>query len=40
MIEGILNAKNPLARALVGNTVTGNAFGLDGTDTQRPRPRL
>jgi hypothetical protein len=33
MIEGILNAKNPLARALVGNTITGNAFGLNGTDT-------
>jgi hypothetical protein len=33
MIEGILNAKNPVARALVGNTVTGNAFGLNGTDT-------
>jgi hypothetical protein len=32
MIEGILNAKNPQARALVGNTITGNAFGLDGTD--------
>jgi hypothetical protein len=33
MIEGILNAKNPQARALVGNTITGNAFGLNGTDT-------
>jgi Right handed beta helix region len=32
MIEGILNAKNPQARTLVGNTITGNAFGLDGTD--------
>jgi hypothetical protein len=32
MIEGILNAKNPAARALQGNTITGNAFGLNGTD--------
>jgi hypothetical protein len=33
MIEGILNTKNPQARALVGNTITNNAFGLGGTDT-------
>jgi hypothetical protein len=33
MIEGILNTKHPQARALVGNTITGNAFGLNGTDS-------
>jgi hypothetical protein len=33
MIEGILNTKFPQARALVGNSITGNAFGLNGTDT-------
>jgi hypothetical protein len=31
-IEGILLEKNPQARALVGNVVRNNAFGLDGTD--------
>ena len=31
-IEGILLAKTPEARALVGNTITGNAFGLGGAD--------
>jgi hypothetical protein len=31
-IEGILLEQNPQARALEGNQVTGNAFGLDGTD--------
>jgi len=33
MIQGILNAKNPQARDLVGNTIIGNSFGLNGTDT-------
>jgi hypothetical protein len=33
MLEGILNTKNVQARALVGNEVTNNAFGLAGTDT-------
>ena len=31
-IEGILLAENPQARALEGNVVRDNAFGLDGTD--------
>jgi hypothetical protein len=31
-IEGILLEENPQARALVGNIVRNNAFGLDGTD--------
>jgi hypothetical protein len=33
MLEGILNVKYPQAKALVGNQITGNAFGLNGTDT-------
>jgi hypothetical protein len=33
LIEGILNQKFVEARALVGNEVTNNAFGLNGTDT-------
>ena len=32
LIEGILLQANPQARALVGNVVRNNAFGLDGTD--------
>jgi hypothetical protein len=32
LIEGVLLQKNPQARALVGNVVRDNAFGLDGTD--------
>jgi hypothetical protein len=32
LIEGILLQANPQARALVGNVVRDNAFGLDGTD--------
>jgi len=32
MIEGILNTKNVAARPLVGNSITNNAFGLNGTD--------
>ena len=31
-VEGILLEENPQARALVGNIVRDNAFGLDGTD--------
>jgi len=31
-VEGILLEDNPQARALVGNVVRDNAFGLDGTD--------
>jgi hypothetical protein len=32
LLEGVLLQKNPQARALVGNVVRDNAFGLDGTD--------
>jgi parallel beta-helix repeat protein len=32
LLEGFLLQKNPQARALVGNVVRGNAFGLGGTD--------
>jgi hypothetical protein len=32
LLEGVLLEKNPQARALVGNVVRDNAFGLDGTD--------
>jgi hypothetical protein len=31
-VEGFLLEKNPQARALVGNQIRDNAFGLDGTD--------
>ena len=32
MVEGFLLEENPQARALEGNSVTGNSFGLGGTD--------
>jgi hypothetical protein len=33
LVEGVLLEKNPQARALEGNVVRDNAFGLGGTDT-------
>jgi hypothetical protein len=32
MVEGLLISKNPLARPLADNQITGNTFGLNGTD--------